>query len=147
VSGVQYAFSIISKSRCSISTLVNSIAVLANLSVIEENRLDMIRLNCIETVLHRMQLWSKESSVQAEICAALSNLSSHDDYAKIVAQSQAPALIMKALDTHIKCQDLHIQGFQALSSMGQWAKSYLETSLFNSIISRSMIHWADDIQG
>ena len=146
-SGVEYAFSIISRRKDSVSTLVNSIAVLANLSAIEKSRSDIIRLNCLETVLQSMQLWSKESSVQAEICAALSNLSSHDDYARSVAQSQAPKLIMKALNMHPKCQDLTIQGFHALSSMGQWAKSHLETSWFNTIILMSFRCWTDEVQG
>ncbi|KAI9335177.1 armadillo-type protein [Zopfochytrium polystomum] len=120
---------------------VDSIALLANLSISPVSRELLRTTGCIPDILSIMSKWRGSSAVQAEICAALSNLSTYDEYGQLIASARGVGLILGAIREHARAEDLQVQAYQALWSLGRFVKESLGAAALHAAVTKTLDEW------
>ncbi|KAL2918809.1 hypothetical protein HK105_201643 [Polyrhizophydium stewartii] len=124
---------------------INCSASLANLASIEENRIAMLECGCIKLVLENMSKFISMPAFQAEVCAALANLSCHEANARYIVANGGCNMIIRAMRMHEYTIDLQVQGFHALASLGRHGKEILERENFADLVIRSVTRHKDEV--
>jgi saccharopine dehydrogenase-like NADP-dependent oxidoreductase len=83
--GIDFISDIIKNFANSKNINVDGTAIVANISACQENRKRIQDNGFLKIILTSMNKWKAEGTVQAELCAAISNLAAHDENGKYIA--------------------------------------------------------------
>ena len=98
--------------------------------ILEINRTKMLEDGSIQNVLSNMSKYMNYPQVQAEICATLANLASHQANAIYIHENNGCTLILRAMKLHLEQVDLQVQAFHAISGLGKLVSLVLERENF-----------------
>ncbi|KAJ1569348.1 hypothetical protein HK405_006359 [Cladochytrium tenue] len=144
---VEFAFACMQAHPTADEILIDSIALLANLSVAEINRKILQDRGRIDDLTAGMQRWAGSSAVQAELCAAVANLAAYRDCGEILGNNpRTVALVLHALQRHLHSHDLQLQGYQALWSLLRYtaARQSLDATALCTTALTTLDTWPDD---